>query len=79
MGRRWCYLDLEGVAEINTAYGREVGDAYIQNFVEIVRKNFRPGALWHRRPGGAVQAAHPRGAAGGAEEGAGLRRPGEIG
>ena len=27
-----CYLDLEGVADINTSYGRKVGDAYIQNF-----------------------------------------------
>lgn len=36
-----CYLDLEGVSEINTVYGRKVGDAYIQNFVEIVRKHFR--------------------------------------
>lgn len=43
-----CYLDLEGVAEINTAYGREVGDAYIQNFVEIVRKNFRSGDTFAR-------------------------------
>ena len=36
-----CYLDLEGVAEINNTHGRKVGDAYIQNFVEIVRKHFR--------------------------------------
>lgn len=36
-----CYMDLEGVSGINTSYGRHVGDAYIQNFVEIVRKNFR--------------------------------------
>ena len=43
-----CYLDLEGVADINTSYGREVGDAYIQNFVEIVRKNFRSGDTFAR-------------------------------
>ena len=43
-----CYLDLEGVADINTAYGRKVGDAYIQNFVEIVRKNFRSGDTFAR-------------------------------
>lgn len=36
-----CYLDLEGVAEINSTHGRKAGDAYIQNFVEIVRKHFR--------------------------------------
>lgn len=36
-----CYLDLEGVDEINSTHGRKVGDAYIQNFVEIVRKSFR--------------------------------------
>ena len=43
-----CYLDLEGVADINTSYGRAVGDAYIQNFVEIVRKNFRSGDTFAR-------------------------------
>lgn len=43
-----CYLDLEGVADINTSYGRKVGDAYIQNFVEIVRKNFRSGDTFAR-------------------------------
>lgn len=43
-----CYLDLEGVSDINTAYGRKVGDAYIQNFVEIVRKNFRSGDTFAR-------------------------------
>ena len=43
-----CYLDLEGVADINTSFGRNVGDAYIQNFVEIVRKNFRSGDTFAR-------------------------------
>lgn len=43
-----CYLDLEGVEEINKAYGQKVGDAYIQNFVEIVRKNFRSGDTFAR-------------------------------
>lgn len=43
-----CCLDLEGVADINTSYGRKVGDAYIQNFVEIVRKNFRSGDTFAR-------------------------------
>ncbi len=43
-----CYLDLEGVADINTSYGQKAGDAYIQNFVEIVRKNFRSGDTFAR-------------------------------
>lgn len=43
-----CYMDLEGVSDINTSYGRKVGDAYIQNFVEIVRKNFRTGDTFAR-------------------------------
>ncbi len=43
-----CYLDLGGVADINTSYGRKVGDAYLQNFVEIVRKNFRSGDTFAR-------------------------------
>lgn len=43
-----CYLDLEGVSDINTSYGRKVGDAYIQNFVELVRKNFRSGDTFAR-------------------------------
>lgn len=43
-----CYLDLEGVADINSTYGQKVGDAYIQNFVEIVRKNFRSGDTFAR-------------------------------
>ena len=36
------------MADINTSYGRKVGDAYIQNFVEIVRKNFRSGDTFAR-------------------------------
>lgn len=36
-----CYLDLEGVEEINSTHGRKAGDAYIQNFVDAVRKHFR--------------------------------------
>ena len=43
-----CYLDLEGVDGINETYGHKVGDAYIQNFVEIVRKNFRSGDTFAR-------------------------------
>lgn len=43
-----CYLDLEGVDGINETYGQKVGDAYIQNFVEIVRKNFRSGDTFAR-------------------------------
>ena len=36
------------MGDINTFYGRKVGDAYIQNFVEIVRKNFRSGDTFAR-------------------------------
>lgn len=43
-----CYLDLEGVDGINKSYGHKVGDAYIQNFVEIVRKHFRSGDTFAR-------------------------------
>lgn len=43
-----CYLDLEGVSSINALYGREIGDNYIQNFVEVVRKNFRSGDTFAR-------------------------------
>lgn len=43
-----CYLDLEGVEDINKTYGHKVGDAYIQNFVEVVRKNFRSGDTFAR-------------------------------
>ena len=43
-----CYLNLEGVGEINAAHGQKVGDAYIQNFVEIVRKHFRSGDTFAR-------------------------------
>lgn len=43
-----CYLDLEGVEDINTTFGHKVGDAYIQNFVEIVRKNFRSSDTFAR-------------------------------
>lgn len=43
-----CRLDLEGVEEINKTYGQKAGDIYIQNFVEIVRKNFRSGDTFAR-------------------------------
>lgn len=43
-----CYLNLEGVGEINAAYGQKIGNAYIQNFVEIVRKHFRSGDTFAR-------------------------------
>lgn len=43
-----CYLDLEGVSSINDLYSRERGDSYIQNFVEVIRKNFRSGDTFAR-------------------------------
>lgn len=43
-----CYLDLEGVEEINTLHGRKAGDTYIQNFVDAVRKHFRSSDTFAR-------------------------------
>lgn len=43
-----CYLDLEGVDEINAAHGRKAGDTYIQNFVDAVRKHFRSSDTFAR-------------------------------
>lgn len=43
-----CYLDLEGVEEINQSHGRKAGDAYIQNFVDAVRKHFRSSDTFAR-------------------------------
>ena len=43
-----CYLDLEGVKDINSSHGHKAGDIYIQNFVDTVRKNFRSGDTFAR-------------------------------
>ena len=39
-----CYLELDGLEYVNETFGRQEGDSYIQNFVEIVKKNFRGSA-----------------------------------
>lgn len=36
-----CYLDLDGLKFVNDKYGHLEGDNYIQNFVELIKTNFR--------------------------------------
>lgn len=36
-----CYLDLDGLKYVNDTYGHLEGDIYIQNFVELIKTNFR--------------------------------------
>lgn len=36
-----CYLDLDGLKYVNDKYGHLEGDNYIQNFVELIKTNFR--------------------------------------
>ncbi len=36
-----CYLDLDGLKYVNDTYGHLEGDIYIQNFVELIKANFR--------------------------------------
>lgn len=43
-----CYLDLDGLKYVNDKYGHLEGDMYIQNFVEIIRKDFRSGDTFAR-------------------------------
>lgn len=43
-----CYLELDGLEYVNETFGRQEGDSYIQNFVEIVKKNFRGGDTFAR-------------------------------
>lgn len=43
-----CYLKLDGLEYVNETFGRQEGDSYIQNFVEIVKKNFRGGDTFAR-------------------------------
>lgn len=43
-----CYLDLDGLKYVNDKYGHLEGDIYIQNFVEIIRKDFRSGDTFAR-------------------------------
>ena len=43
-----CYLQLDGLEYVNETFGHQEGDAYIQGFVEIVKKNFRGGDTFAR-------------------------------
>lgn len=36
-----CYLDLDGLKYVNDTFGHLAGDTYIQNFVELIKMNFR--------------------------------------
>lgn len=42
------YLCVDGLEEVNERFGHQEGDEYIQNFVEIVKKNFRGGDTFAR-------------------------------
>ena len=46
-----CYLKLDGLEDVNETLGHQEGDSYIQNVVEIVRKNFRGGDTFARVSG----------------------------
>ena len=46
-----CYLQLDGLEYVNEMFGHQEGDEYIQNFVEIVKKNFRGGDTFARLGG----------------------------
>lgn len=46
-----CYLELDGLEYVNETFGHDEGDKYIQNFVEIVKKNFRGGDTFARIDG----------------------------
>lgn len=43
-----CYLDLDGLKYVNDTFGHAQGDAYIQNFVELIRSSFRNGDTFAR-------------------------------
>lgn len=43
-----CYIKLDGLDYVNEIMGHQEGDSYIQNVVEIVRKNFRGGDTFAR-------------------------------
>ena len=43
-----CYLDLDGLKYVNDTFGHSQGDAYIQNFVELIRSCFRNGDTFAR-------------------------------
>ena len=46
-----CYLQLDGLEDVNDTFGHHEGDEYIQKFVEIVKKNFRGGDTFTRIDG----------------------------
>ncbi|MCI9068312.1 MAG: diguanylate cyclase [Lachnospiraceae bacterium] len=46
-----CYLDLDGLKYVNDTFGHVEGDIYIQNFVELIRSNFRNDDTFARTGG----------------------------
>lgn len=46
-----CYLDLDGLKYVNDTYGHLEGDMYIQNFVELIKQNFRSEDTFARTGG----------------------------
>ncbi len=49
-----CYLDLDGLKYVNDKFGHLEGDMYIQNFVELIKNNFRSEDTFARIGGIAV-------------------------
>lgn len=46
-----CYLDLDGLKYVNDKFGHLEGDMYIQNFVELIKQNFRSEDTFARTGG----------------------------
>lgn len=46
-----CYFDLDGLKYVNDTFGHLEGDMYIQNFVELIKRNFRTGDTFARTGG----------------------------
>lgn len=46
-----CYFDLDGLKYVNDTFGHMEGDMYIQNFVELIKRNFRTGDTFARTGG----------------------------
>jgi diguanylate cyclase (GGDEF) domain len=47
----FCYFDLDGLKYVNDTFGHMEGDMYIQNFVELIKRNFRTGDTFARTGG----------------------------
>lgn len=47
----FCYCDLDHLKYVNDYFGHQEGDQYLKHFVDIVKANIRPGALFVRLGG----------------------------